>query len=232
MNDNLAQQAVSAALSGDWQKAIEINKKILITEKEDVDALNRLARAYCDIGDISKARETAKKVLVIDSFNPIASKSLEKWKGLKKGDTTKTKQLNADAFLEEPGKTKVISLVCLGDRKLLAKIDSGDEVKVTSHAHRTCITTEDGKYIGRFADNLAARLRTLIQSGNEYKAYIKYIDTKEVKIFIREMHRSNKFRDTPSFPPEKIDYISFTPPELVHDKEEIIENVTGTEEND
>ena len=40
-------------------------------------------------------------------------------------------------------------------------------------------------------------------------------------MFIREVTRSSKLSDLTSFPAEKIEYISFTPPELVHRKEEI-----------
>ena len=69
---------------------------------------------------------------------------------------------------------------------------------------------------------MSARLRQLTKYGNEYKVYIKAVTEKDVKIFIRETKRADKLRDIPSFPGEKIEYVSFTPPELVHSKEDFV----------
>jgi len=42
MPTDLAQEAILAALSGDWGKALKINQEILKTSPNDIDALNRL----------------------------------------------------------------------------------------------------------------------------------------------------------------------------------------------
>lgn len=230
MEIDLAQKAVSAALSGDWSQALKLNKKILTENPKDIDALNRLARAYAEIGNIKKAKDSAEKVLKLDPFNPIASKCLAKWKGLTKGEATGTGPTSGEAFLEEPGKTKIVSLLHLGDSKILAKLDSGDEVYLTPYAHRVSATTYDGKYIGRLPDDLAARLRHFMKYGNEYQVLIKSIAPSEVKVFIRETKRAPDLSDVASFSAERIDYVSFTPPELVHKKEEPIMAVPEGEE--
>lgn len=248
MRDDLVQKAVAAALAGGWEEAIKLNKQILKKEKKDVEALNRLARAYAEQGSTTKAKRIAKRVIKIDPFNKIALKSLEKWKKLEKGKTIVSGPSSAEAFLEEPGKTKIVSLLHLGASGILAKLDSGDEVKLNPHKHRVSITTLDGRYIGRLSDDVAARLRKLIRLGNEYQALIKSVtlqapltakqqallnpkgqalltkptDSQDVKIFIRETKRAEGLKDVPSFPTEKINYISFTPPELVHKKENIM----------
>lgn len=209
MNEELAQKAVAAALAGDWEEAEKINKQILKNDKSDVDALNRLARAYAEQGNLKKAKETAQKVLKISPFNQIANKSLKKWKSLKRGETIVSGPSSAEAFLEEPGKTKMVSLLHLGASSVLAKLDAGDEVKLTPHKHRVSVTSLDGKYIGRLPDDIAANLRKLIRSGNEYQTLIKSIEPQDVGVFIRETKRSEKLKDVPSFPAEKISYISF-----------------------
>ncbi len=229
MISDLAQSAISKALAGNWQEAIVVNEEILKQEPLNVDALNRLARAYSETGNIKKAKETAQKVLLIDSFNPIALKAIEKWKGLKKGEIFASKPSNAQTFLEEPGKTKIISLLHLGSPKLLAKLDSGDEVKINTHSHRVCVTTIDGKYIGKLPDDLSARLRKLIQSGNVYQAFVKSVNTHELKTLIREVKRSPKLADVSSFTTERIDYIPFTAPELVHKRRDL---EVGSDEED
>jgi tetratricopeptide (TPR) repeat protein len=196
----LAQKAVSCALNGKWDEAVKVNKQILKHDPEDVDALNRLARAWAELGDLTKAKKIAQKVLKIDPFNTIAAKSLKKWKGLKKGEAKATKPSSANAFLEEPGKTKIVTLVHLGDqKKVLAKLNAGNEVKFKPHAHRISVTTKDGDYIGRLPDDLSSRLRKPIQHGNEYQVLIKSSSPQEIKIFIRETKRAKALANTPSF---------------------------------
>lgn len=209
MNEDLAQKAVTAALAGDWKEAEKINKQILKDEKSDVDALNRLARAYAEQGNLKKAKEAAQKVLRINPFNQIANKSLKKWKSLRHGETTTSGPSSAEAFLEEPGKTKMVSLLHLGAPSVLAKLDAGDEVKLAPHKHRVSVTTLDGKYIGRLPDDIAALLRKFTKKGNEYQTLIKSVEPKGILVFIRETKRSEKLKDVPSFPVEKNNYISF-----------------------
>jgi len=237
MNTDLAQEAINEALKGNWGKALELNLHNLEKSPDDVATYNRIARAYAELGNLQKARVMCQKALALDPFNSIAIKSLEKWKGLKKtkgnGKSTvpfPNKPSNPQAFLEEPGKTKIVSLLYLGSPQVLAKLDAADEVHLDTHSHRVSITTLDNKYIGRLPDDLSAKLRHLVKEGNEYRVFIKSLATNEVKVFIREIKRAKKLTDIPSFQGEKIDYISFTPPELVHKKEEISEEVMSDEE--
>jgi tetratricopeptide (TPR) repeat protein len=218
MDIDLAQKAVSAALESNWEKAVKLNEEILTASPGDIDALNRLSRAYSELGNLPKAKKFAEKVLKLDPFNSIATKALTRWKGLVRADTHSSPVTGADAFLEESGKTKIVSLLYLGDAKVIAKLDAGDEVSITPRSHRVSVTTLDGKYIGRLPDDISSRLRKLISMGNEYKVLLKSYQPGEVKVFIRETKRAEKLSDVASFPPEKIDYVSFTPPELVHKK--------------
>lgn len=214
MVNDLAQLAISAALAGDWKKALEINSQLVRKNPNDIDAHNRLAKAYAGLGKIKKALQTCNKVLKIDPYNTIASKCAEKWKIIKKSDLKKSStNTQSYFFLEEPGKTKIVSLINLGDSELIVKLDSGDEVKIVPHSHRVCITTLEGKYIGKLPDDLSARLKTLINKGNEYQVFIKCAEPSDVKVFIRESKKSEDLVTIPSFPSEKVEYISFAPPQ-------------------
>lgn len=216
MDTSAAQTAINLALLGNWEEAIDANLQIISLSPEDTDALNRLARAYSELGKISEARTTTKKVLKIDPVNPIALKSLEKWKTAGGRAAHLTGTTSTETFLEEPGKTKLVSLLNPGDVKIFANLDPGEEVRLFCHAHKVSINTLDGKYIGRIPDDLAARLRNLIKAGNKYQVLMKSVDPKEIKVFIRELEKGPKTQDISSFPTEKIDYVSFTPPELIH----------------
>lgn len=223
MDFDLTQKAVTLALTGNWDEAIKLNKQILIENPKDSDALNRLARAYAESGKIEEAKKTAEKVLKIDPFNRIAIKSIKKWKSLKASSTLSHNNTNGhnlpNVFLEEPGKTTICSLLFPGDAKVVATLDCGDEVFLAPANHRVSINNIDGKYIGRLADDLSARIRKFLKSGNEYRVFVKSIDDTQVKVFIKEIKRAEKLQDLPSFPAEKLEYATFTPPELVHKKE-------------
>ena len=219
MDKDLAHQAVSAALCGNWKDAITLNKEILKSDNKSVDALNRLARAFAETGDTTKATKISKKVLVIDPHNSIAVKCLEKWKGFEEGEVSfKTGPSSINDFIEEPGKTKLVALIHIGNPKLLSKLDSGDEVKLNPHGHRMSVVTGDGKYIGRLPDDVGAKLKTLIKMGNEYKVIVKCSDPKVIRVFLRETKSSPELKDIPSFTHDKIDYISFTSPGLINKK--------------
>lgn len=223
MDSDLAQRAISAALSGNWKEAIEFNSQILSQDPKNIDSLNRIARAYAELGSLGKARTSSQSVLKIDPFNKIAVGALERWKKIKGKPNSFSNHSSPDAFLEEPGKTKLIDLLHPGSADVLAKLDCGDEVKLTPFAHRVNVSTQDGKYIGRLPDDLSAKLRMLIKMGNEYRTLVKSVEKNTVRIFIRETVKAKDAENIPSFTSEKIDYVSFTPPELVHKKEEVVE---------
>jgi len=219
MDEELAQKAVASALTGDWETAVKLNKTLLKQDSNNTETLNRLAKAYFESSEIKKAKATLQKILKIDQFNQIACKNLNKWKTLNASKNKPAKKCSVTNFIEEPGKTRIVSLLHPGDTKIIGKLNAGDEVTLMPHAHRVSIISDEGKYIGRLPDDLAARLRRLIKLGNTYQVLIKSLEPKNVKIFIRETQRSAKCLKTPSFPAEKVEYISFTPPELVHKKD-------------
>jgi len=216
MEMSLAQKAISLALRGEWSEAIKINLQILKLNPEDVDSLNRLAKAYAENGKIAEAKKTAQKVLNIDPLNNIAARCLAKWQTMKNGDIHPKSFASPESFLEDPGKTKLVPLMNLGDDQVLAGLDCGDMVKLATHPHSIAVVTQENKNIGKLPDDLAARLKNFIKSGSKYDVIIKSINIKEVVVFIRS--------DTFSFPTEKIEYVSFTPPELVHKDVPIMEN--------
>lgn len=229
MDIDLAQKAVKEALNGNWEEAIRLNQELLKQNPKDTEALNRLAKAHAEVGNLKKAKSLAEKVLRLDPFNAIALKALTRWKGMARVKHVSSKVSPAEAFLEEPGKTKMVPLLYLGDAKLIAKLDAGDEVKLHAGAHRISVVTLEGKYIGRLPDDLSARLKRLLAAGNEYRVLIKSLSPGSINVFIREVKRASSVKDTPSFVPEKIEYESFTPPELVSKKEDLIISEEGEE---
>lgn len=216
MDTPAAKLAVEFALSGKWNEAVDANLQIIKENKNDTEALCRLARAYFELGKISKAKETTKKVLEIDPGNQIAAKFSEKLKVVKSGDGAPSPTVCNESFLEEPGVTKLINLLNLGNLDNVISLDPGEEVKLAAYAHRVSVVSMKGEYIGRLPDDIAARLKLLIKKGCKYQVLIKSVQPKEIVVFVREIEKGKGLTGSPSFPPEKIEYVSFTPPELVH----------------
>jgi hypothetical protein len=223
---DLINLAIQASLNRNWKEAVKLNTQILKSNPQDIDALNRLAKAMLQTGFKTKSEQTYKKVLKIDKYNPIATKGLETIKSFKverKSGSTPAPDFTA-AFLEEPGTTKTVSLIRLGDTKVLSHLQPGDEVQLVAREHCVSIVTQNQDYIGRLPDDLASRLRPFLKAGNTYQSWIKSVDLhsksqdkQNLKIFIKELFRSTKYRNIPSFPStEKLSYAAFTPPELIH----------------
>jgi hypothetical protein len=223
--------AIQAALSRDWKQAIAQNLVLLKQNSKDIDALNRLGRAYLETGQKTKAAEIYNKVLKVDKFNPIARKSLELIKTMRVHHQMSTPTLtSAPIFLEEPGITKTLTLTRLGDSKIISRLHAGDPVLLAAREHCVVITSSDNEYLGRLPDDLALRMRSFLKAGNKYEVWIRAIELQNnsgakynLKIFIKEISRANKFRNTPSFPStEKLTYAAFTPPNLIYDDKPIV----------
>lgn len=230
-NSQITHEAINSALKGDWKMAIKLNLAVIKSAPHDVEALNRLARAYFQMGLKTKSSQIYQKVLRLDKFNTIATKNLAlvKTSKIERGIRSPLNQVTP-MFLEEPGITKTLLLVRPSEPKVLARMHPGDPVKIAPRQHCIAITSISGVNLGRLSDDLAARLHLFIKAGSVYVAWIKSVETNNLKIFIRESIRGSKFKDMPPFPmTEKLTYAAFTPPELVHQEKP---DVTATEEQD
>ncbi len=190
MDTDLTLDAIKEAVKGNWEKAKKLNLEILKILPDDIDSLNRLARAMAELGDTKGAQKYTKKVLVLDPTNSIAANCIKKWKSFKPAVGKKNGIANGRNFLEIPGRTKLTKLINLGDTKTLAKLDCGDKVKLVSHPHTVAVTTLDSKYIGRLPDDLATKFIKLIKDGHFYEAYLKSAQINSVTVFIKERSSS------------------------------------------
>ncbi|MBP6980001.1 tetratricopeptide repeat protein [Candidatus Curtissbacteria bacterium] len=199
-------QAVSAALDYNWELAIEINKKILKNNPNHIETLNRLARAYFETGNITKSRQTYKSVTDLDGFNVIAKKNLTRLNRLSSDQKTPTLEGDKQNFRElfqklasEPGKTKVVTLVKIGDQNLLSKLASGDKLKISPKKHSIELCTYDNKHVGNLPDDLSFKLLKLITAGNTFECCIKSVTQKEVQVILFEITRAKALANLPSF---------------------------------
>jgi tetratricopeptide (TPR) repeat protein len=194
-------QAIKCALSQNWQEAVLLNQQLSRKYPHDTEALNRLAYAYLKSGNLQNAKTAYKKVLKIDKYNPIALKNLRWLENVNQDDIHTDTSISSTPtiFLEEPGKTKIVTLVDLAPAKILCNIITAQQVFLIAKKHRIEIRNGKNLYIGALPDDLSHRLLKFINTGNEYDAYIKNCTKNCVSVFIREMKRTAKYINHPSF---------------------------------
>ncbi len=71
-----AEQAVQAALRGEWDEAVQRNLQILEMFPQDVKARNRLGKAYLELGEYEQAAATYEENLEKQPSNAIARRRL------------------------------------------------------------------------------------------------------------------------------------------------------------
>lgn len=204
---SLENKAIKAALEGNWKQAIIFNQEVLRREPQNISALNRLAKAFWKSGKFLSARKTYLKVISSDKYNPIALRNLQrlhpKKDGLKNNQKGSARIENklcfSDLFLQEPGKTKSVRLLRLASCQTLSNLDIGEKVVLNPKKHLIEINREDGTYLGSLPEDLSYRLICLCKGGNRYEANVLSVSQQSLEIFIREVFRSQKFRNLPSF---------------------------------
>ena len=204
-------EAISAALENNWEKALQLNQDLLKKYPDDIDTMNRLARAFIETKEIEQAKKLYQRILKIDPYNPIAEKNLHRLSSLKKADL-KNNQINqnnqpvkADIFLEEPGKTATVFLTDTAMSSVLAGLRTGNPVTLPPHRSDITVISASGQRIGKVANYLAKNLTNNLRAGSIFDAFVKSVSLNkngkkgksQVVIFIRESHRSPKIKISP-----------------------------------
>ena len=73
-----SKHAITLALESRWEESIDVNKSILENFPNDVDAHNRLGKAYMELGEYAKAKEAYTRASKLDQYNTIARKNLQR----------------------------------------------------------------------------------------------------------------------------------------------------------
>lgn len=220
----LHSQAIQAALTANWEEALTLNESILVNEPESIDALNRLARAYFEIGDLVKSKKYYESSLKVDPFNQIAAKFLKRIESCsKKGKTTRKDRssangfssFNLDNFIEEPGKTKLVALIKVAEPQRLSILSPGEIVKLVAKNRSIVVFDMDDHYLGALPDDVGHRLLRFIRGGNKYQVLIKNVKTNGLSVLIRETHRSVRFKNQPSFLDNLIGSLAYSSDHIV-----------------
>jgi tetratricopeptide (TPR) repeat protein len=159
-------KAIRAALSGDWEAAVEFNLEILENSPQNVAALNRLGHAYTELGQKEVAKDAYEQVLKIDKYDTIATKNIKLLPHQK--NNMANIPLSQEDFIELPGLTKSTILIKVASRDILLSLVCKQKLNLVPRTHLVAVTTEDNVCIGSLPDDLSLKLKSLIKDGYEY----------------------------------------------------------------
>ena len=184
-----SEQAVQLAMQQKWDEAIAVNKAIVDVFPDDVEAYNRLGKAYLETGRLAEAREAYQQALTLDPNNAIARRNLTRLQAMKDETVTTVAvqpQVDANLFIEETGKTGVTTLVNTAPREELATLTAGEPVLLKVEGKDLKVLSTRNEYLGQVEPRLALRLIRLMQGGNQYAAAVTSLTDDSVEIIIRE----------------------------------------------
>ena len=211
-----SKQAIALAMEGRWREAVAINKEIIESFPNDVEAYNRLGKAYMELGEYAQAMEAYKRVIEIDPYNTIAKKNLVRLSHLMEARVDSeggSFGIEPRQFIEEAGKAGVVSLYRLAPKEVLARVVAGARVQLRIDGQNLIVEDSHGQYLGQVVPKHAKRLIRLMQGGNEYTAAITSSTEDAVTIIIREVYQHPSQAGQLSFPPKTVEEL---PPEITH----------------
>ena len=201
---DLSRDAVGLALEGEWERATEVNRAVLELFADDVEAMNRLAKALIELAQYDEAKEVLGRVTSIAPYNNIAKKNLARLNGLESSPIYAKKVRKATAapqlFIEESGKSGTTVLRKTGSSQTVATIVASDPANLVVENNTIMVYTRDGEYLGQVEPKLGQRLIRLMGGGNKYEAAVIGVKTQGISIIIRETYRHRSLHDVCSFP--------------------------------
>ncbi len=203
-----SQEAISLAMQSRWQEAVTVNQSILELFPTDIDAYNRLGRAFMELGEFAKAKEAYSRGLELDPNNAIAQKNLQRLSLLPDSKVKvkeERREVAPDLFIGEMGKAGVVNLQNLAPGEVLARMAAGNQVDLKVRGQRLIIENEQGEYLGLVEPPHGFRLARLIEGGNKYAAAIVNIDNSTVRVIIREVFQHPSQIGRPSFPVKAVE---------------------------
>src|SRR3954447_20215740 len=118
-----AEHAVDLAMQSRWAEAAELNEQIIESLPKDVEAHNRLGKAYMELGRFDDAREAYNHTLRLDPTNRIAQKNLGRLNKLAEESPPTvwpTGPVDPSLFIAETGRSTITSLIDLPPADILA----------------------------------------------------------------------------------------------------------------
>lgn len=205
-----SKQAIALAMQGRWEEAVAANRKIIEAFPHDLDAFNRLGRAFMELGEYTLAAEAYGQSMQLDPANTIAAKNLQRLLhlgGSAGGARAESRHAEPHHFIEEIGKAGVVSLYNLAPPEVLVRMVAGNEVSLRINGARLTVENSRGAYLGQVESRPAQRLIRLMEGGNRYTAAVISSAEDRLTVIIRETYQDPSQVGQLSFPPRGVEKI-------------------------
>ena len=197
-----AKEAIALALSSRWQEAVELNREIIDEFPRDVEAHNRLGKAFSELGLYREAKAAFGRTLEISPANSIARKNLRRLDQLSEDAPVPRQGSKAtlQLFIEERGKSGSISLTRLPPDGAHLHVAPGDAVQLRVTGGGLTVESSEGIYLGEVEPKQGQRLARLMEGGNRYEAAVTSVQEDSLVIMIRETYQHSSQHGIISFP--------------------------------
>jgi hypothetical protein len=203
-----SQEAIALAMQSRWQEAVAVNQSIVESFPTDIDAYNRLGRAFIELGDFARAKEAYGQALELDSNSVIAERNLQRLSLLSESQMPvkeERREVAPNLFIGDMGKSGVVNLQNLAPQEVLARMTAGNQVYLEVRGQQLVVQNEGGEYLGRVDPRYGFRLTKLIEGGNQYTAAIVSLDNDRAKVLIRETFQHPSQLGRLSFPVKAVE---------------------------
>jgi len=207
-----SKQAISLAMQGLWKEAVAVNAGLIENFPHDVEAYNRLGKAYSELGEYTEAKEAYAKAVEMDPYNVIAKRNLQRlshFAGDAVDSQTLVEKIEPQHFIEEIGKARVVEVYELASPEIVAKVVAGDKVNLKIDRNKLVIETVYGQHLGQVNPLDGQRLVKLIEGGNTYIAAVVSSTANSISIIIREEYQHPSQAGHLSFPPRRIEEVQY-----------------------
>ncbi len=182
--EKLEAEAIQAALSKDWKKAVKLNSEIADFDSENIPALNRLAKAHIELEAFEEAKKILKKVLKLDPINLTAKRNMDLAVEHKKvlGNVSSDEIKN---FIKEPGTSKEFTFQIMTKGITAKKFYLGEPLEIVVEGHRVSVHKVSGELISIFDPVTAEKIIACKKRGGGIKSTFLYGDEKEVTVMVK-----------------------------------------------
>ncbi len=191
----MTEDARTIALTGDWERSLEVNTAFLERFPRDAEALNRKGRALLELGRLQESWDAYSEALNADPANMIARRNLQRLEMLAASEAPivrageQVSSPRGGVFIEETGKTWVDELTRAVDDGILATVSPGEQLDFTIDGANVLVSSRDGKHLGELEQRIAQRLIDLIAAGIVFEIYALGMSGHSLRFILRETHR-------------------------------------------
>ncbi len=206
----MTQAAVAHALNGEWADAIQANRKLIAQAPTDIEALNRLGKAFAASGHLQDAIAAYSKVVEIDPRNVIAQRYLTRLAGAGEADGLTEISGAAREMARVSGSTTgsaiVTRLVRTAGADVLCGAKVGDQVELEPSPAGIRVPATGGKYLGVVNPKLSVRLARMVMKGSRYDAFVAHNAGDDLRINIVEAYKHPSMSNIISFPAQYVEH--------------------------